>query len=260
MEDKLCDYGCGQPAKFYFAKAKKHCCASHYRSCPYQASTIGAKRLGKKHTDDTKAKIGAKTKQRLEENGGSYFKGRSHTDETKQLISEKVRGRVSWSKGLTSETDIRVAKLTAFKRANPHLYANVGSDNGMFGRTHTDEVKQKIRDANRQSGRWVGEDNPWYGVDRSGQLSPRFLPEETRREWKTYRGQARYWTDITYNQHATTINPNNLPRGIREYHIDHIVPLWYGFIHGIDPKLLSNKENLRMLWYKDNLSRKKDIS
>ena len=256
--NQVCEYGCGQKAAYYFKKAQKYCCSDHYRKCPHQASTIGAKRKGKKHSDETKAKIGAKSKQRLEENGGSYFKGRTHTAETKQRISEKNRGRVGWSKGLTADTDIRIAKMTEFKRNNPELYSHPGETNGMYGKTHTDAVKQTLREKNIQAGKWSGENNPWYGMNRSGVLSPRYLPGELRREWLTYKNQVRYWTEHEYATNIQTINPKSLPRGIHQYHIDHIVPLWYGFMNDVDPKLLSKKENLRMIWYKDNLARKKD--
>lgn len=252
-----CEYGCGKEALFYFEKAQKHCCADHYRKCPHQAAVIGAKRRGKKHSDATKALIGVKSKQRLAENGGSYFKGKNHTDETKRCISEKNKGKPSWSKGLTADTDERIAQRVEFSRTHPELYANTGEANGMFGKTHTDEVKQRLSEHNKQTGRWSGENNPWYGVDRSGSNSPRYLSDDLRRAWKTYKSLVRYWSECVYNQHQQTINPSNLPRGIREYHLDHIVPIWYGFVNNIDPELLSKKENLRMLYYVDNLRRDK---
>lgn len=258
MDNHICDYGCGQPACHFFIKAQKYCCSPHYRKCPHQAKTIGAKRIGKTHSDSTKSAIGAKTKERLKENGGSYFKGKRHTDEAKRAISEKNTGKTGWSAGLTAATDERVARQTEFKRAHPELYANVGSKNGMFGKTHTDEIKQRLRELNIRTQRWVGENNPWYNQPRSGALSPRYLPEAVRREWLTYKGQARYWTEREYDAHKQEINPLNLPRGIREYHIDHVVPLWYGFTRGLDPRVLSKKENLRMLWFSDNLTRSKE--
>lgn len=258
MDNQLCEYGCGQLANHFFVKAKKFCCSPHYRKCPHQAKVIGAKRIGKKHSDETKVAIGAKSRERLKENGGSYFKGKRHTDEAKLAISKKNTGRPAWSKGLTAATDDRVARQTEFKRAHPELYANVGIKNGMFGKTHTDAVKQRLRELNISTQRWVGKDNPWYGHQRRGSLSPRYLPESIRREWLTYKGQARYWTEQEYIAHKQEINPQDLPRGIRAYHLDHIVPLWYGFLRGLDPRILSKKENLRMLWFTDNLSRSKE--
>lgn len=253
----ICDYGCGNEAGFYFEKAKKWCCAPHYRKCPHQAKTIGAKRIGKTHSDATKQKIGNASKERLKTTG-SPFKGRKHTEEAKKKISERNKGKPGWSKGLTSDTNDVVRRVTEYKKAHPELYSNVGDRNGMFGKTHTDEVKAAARERNVRTGKWKGENNPWYGISRAGEKSPRFLPEQARREWETYKSCARYWTELEYKIHVTAINPDNVKRGIREYHIDHIVPLWYGFIHHLDPKLLSQKENLRMLWWMDNQRRRKD--
>lgn len=53
---KLCDYGCGQEALHYFTKANKHCCPVHYRKCPHQAASAGAKRRGHTHSEDTSKK------------------------------------------------------------------------------------------------------------------------------------------------------------------------------------------------------------
>ena len=33
---KLCDYGCGKEAKYYFKYSNTHCCSTHYRKCPEQ--------------------------------------------------------------------------------------------------------------------------------------------------------------------------------------------------------------------------------
>lgn len=257
--NRLCDYGCGQEASFYFEKVKKYCCSKHYRKCPYQAYTIGQKRVGKKHSNETKALIGLKSKQRIEERGGSYFKGKKHTDETKQKISEKTKGRESWMKGLTAETDERVKKMTDFKRSHPELFSHKGVNNGMYGNTHSEEVKRVLRERNIQCKKWVGKNNYWYGKNRTGINSPRYLSDNMRREWKDYKNQARFLTEKEYQQNKANINPNNLPRGINQYHLDHIVPLWFGFLNNIDPVLLSKIENLRMMWYKDNIKRKKSI-
>jgi hypothetical protein len=256
-QEVMCDYGCGGIAHHYFGKAKKHCCSDHYRKCPHQAALAGAKRRGHKHSEETKRIIGENFKRYFRENGHPGL-GKTMSDERKKHQSDMMKGKPNWAKGLTADTDPRLMKALEYRLANIELYTHKGEANGMFGKTHSDEVKQQLRDKNIQDGRWIGEDNPWYGVDRSGEKSPRYLPDEIRREWKTYKNHARYWTEKEYISFMDVINPQRLSRGIREYHIDHIVPLWYGFIHGIDPKLLSKKENLRMLWYKDNQARRKD--
>lgn len=256
--ENVCDYGCGQRATFFFEKAKKFCCSDHYRKCPFQAKTIGKKRIGKVHSEETKAKIGKASKLRIEQNGHPNA-GNPMSAERKQLLSQRMSGKVSWAKGLTAETDSRVWKLREYKRAHPEKYRNCGEANGMYGKTHTAEVKQRLRTRNLNMLKWVGADNYWHGKDRSGPNSPRYLTESLRREWLTYKSQTRYWTEKTYLEFTFEINPTNVPRGIRQYHLDHIIPVWYGFMNKIDPKLLARKENLRMIWYLDNLARSKTI-
>jgi group I intron endonuclease len=61
---------------------------------------------------------------------GSYFKGRHHTEEAKRKLSESHKGKVA-SKELKE-------KLSLINR---------GSGNGMFGKKHSEETKQKMREA-----------------------------------------------------------------------------------------------------------------
>jgi hypothetical protein len=252
---ELCDYGCGDEARYTF-KNGKHCCSEKYRSCPHQAKKIGKTRIGKKHSEETKRKIGDKSKARIEKNGGSYFKGKTHSEETIKKMSERMLGNVPWNKGLTKETDDRVLQ-SATKNMDGRT-ANVGKKNGMYGKTHSNEVKELSRQRNLKLGRWQGEDNPWFGKDRSGENSPRFLDKSERTEWEQYKIKVRSLTEQMYSKFKTEINPQGLKRGTREYHLDHIIPLWFGFRNNILPDILAQKENLRMLLWNENLSRCKE--
>ena len=54
-----------------------------------------------------------KMKQSKAQKGdNNHFFGKHHTDETKTIISEKKKGKPAWNKGLTKDTDERVAKYT----------------------------------------------------------------------------------------------------------------------------------------------------
>lgn len=216
---------------------------------------IGKTRIGKTHSDETKKKIGKKSKERVSDNGGSHFKGRTHSKETRELISKKTKGRVPWNKGLTKETDFRV--LSASNKNRDGRTSNLGEKNGMFGRTHSDDVKNKQRQRNIREERWKGPNNPWYGKSRSGENSPRFLSNKERTEWECYNHLVRSITEQVYRKDRNIINPDNLKRGTKKYHLDHIIPIWYGFKNNIDPLRLTNIKNLRMVWWKDNLSRYK---
>lgn len=249
-----CDYGCGNEAKYVFKNGKR-CCSSKYRSCPHQAAKIGKLRLGQTHTEETKRKIGNKSRERIQTNGGSHFKGKFHSEETKHLISEKKKGGTPWNKGLTKETDNRV-RSSATKNSDGRT-ANFGTKNGMYGKTHSKEVKEKQRTKNIKEGKWKGKNNPWYGKDRSGENSPRFLSEKERSEWEHYSQIVRSMTEQQYRKNKDKINPSNYKRGTHHYHLDHIIPLWYGFKNNIDPYKISKIKNLRMVWWKENLTRYK---
>lgn len=61
----LCDYGCGQPSKYYFKTVDKWCCSKHQNSCPNMKENIG------------------------------YPKGRKNNK-----LSEIMKGKPSWNKGI----------------------------------------------------------------------------------------------------------------------------------------------------------------
>lgn len=46
-------------------------------------------------------------------------------------------------------------------------------------------------------------------------------------------------------------------RGKRKYHLDHITSICEGFKKGIPVDVIANIKNLQMLWWKDNLHKKK---
>lgn len=94
----------------------------------YNICKIAGSRLGMKHTDEVKEKCAeaarnqVRTKEsRLKQsrtiaaNGGSHFKGRTHSKETRKKLSEAHKGK------------------------------QMGEDNPFYGKTHTDEFKEKMR-------------------------------------------------------------------------------------------------------------------
>lgn len=42
-------------------------------------------------------------------------------------------------------------------------------------------------------------------------------------------------------------------RGFHKYHIDHIIPIIYGYKNNISPEIIGHRDNLRPLYWKDNL-------
>ena len=106
----LCDYGCGQVAIHQY-KNGKWCCSKSKNSCPVMKK-INSKlntgknngMFGRKHSDETKKKIGEKSKQKifddsyrnkLRENmkGNTRRLGIKHSEESKVKISKALKGK-----------------------------------------------------------------------------------------------------------------------------------------------------------------------
>lgn len=77
--------------------------------------------------------------------------------------------------------------------------------------------------------------------------------------YKKYAGKVHNLTKWTYEKYKNEINPNNYPRTIcgvdGGYQLDHIIPIKFGFENNIPPEVLAEKDNLRMLPWKENLMR-----
>jgi hypothetical protein len=58
-----------------------------------------------------------------------------------------------------------------------------------------------------------------------------------------------------YKKYKNIINPNNLKRGFKFYHIDHIYSIKQGFINNIPIDIITNPNNLRMIWWEENIKK-----
>ena len=79
-------------------------------------------------------------------------------------------------------------------------------------------------------------------------------PKEDLTGWQLYRNDARNLTAKNYRKYKKTINPMNLPRGRGEgkYHLDHIIPVLYGFLNDIPVEQIASVDNLQMLTDEEN--------
>ena len=88
IDGKLCDYGCGGEAHYYFKRPKKWCCENNWQRCPASREKIGEARIGKKVSDETKWKI-----SKAQSGEKSYWYGKKLSDETKRKMSEARIGK-----------------------------------------------------------------------------------------------------------------------------------------------------------------------
>jgi len=151
LDIKLCDYGCGQTARYQF-KNGKWCCSENQNSCPemkrknskLQQGEASAW-YGKKHTIETKQKIrninlGKKLSKKTKQKIGNSNRGKTHTDETKKKISLA-------SSNITRNTREKMRKSQKGRKHPIETKQKIGNSNR--GKTHTDETKKKISLANK---------------------------------------------------------------------------------------------------------------
>lgn len=72
-----------------------------------------------------------------------YMKGRKHSPEANEKNRLAHLGRTAWNKGKTKETDPRIATPWKGKKRE----SMSGEKHPLFGKTHTDDTKDKIRQA-----------------------------------------------------------------------------------------------------------------
>ena len=126
---------CGEPFLAQVGNKGEFCSTNCSNSGIYSPN------YGKKHSEETKKKIGKKSK------------GRKHTDETKKKISKNKRG-ISWGKH-TDETKKKLSLFQKNRKRKPlteEHKRNIGKSSK--GRRHTEETKKKMSGENGNN--WKG--------------------------------------------------------------------------------------------------------
>jgi hypothetical protein len=68
-------------------------------------------------------------------------------------------------------------------------------------------------------------------------------------DWKEYRKTV--W-NITKKQDLNSL-PNIEKRGFKDYHLDHRISIWYGYKNKINPFIIGDISNLKMIPCKENM-------
>ncbi len=123
-EKKLCTYGCGKEAKYYFKSVDKWCCSKSHNSCP---------EMKKKQVEG--------------------HKGFKHTEETKEILRQKSTGHPGYWKDKKLSINVR-KKISISNTGNHHSektkkklsIAFKGKNNPMFGKYWSKEmlIKRKL--------------------------------------------------------------------------------------------------------------------
>ena len=135
-------------------------------------------------------------------------------------LDRKECGYVSWNKGLTAYCDDRV-------------------------KSYRDKQIGQMREGNYVR----GENHPQYN--------------ENTPKYQKYRQKVDLLTEKNYVKYKNIINPDNKPRTLcgvdGGYQLDHIYPVYEGFINNISPDEIAKVKNLRVIPWKENLIKKNKI-
>lgn len=151
-EDKKCDMGCGQIAKFSYKSGKSYCCKFGAK-CPIKVEKDRQKKLGKnpfegiehhrcrkgkspynkgltKETSELVANNGLAIKAFIDKNGHNWI-GKHHSQESKAKLSEAAkkrklggyvrrsgRGKKGWHKGIFCDSSWELAYVIYFLEHN----------------------------------------------------------------------------------------------------------------------------------------------
>lgn len=90
--------------------------------------------------------VSEETKKKLSDNNARYWAGKTRSEETKQKISQTLTGRPSCRKGthMSEESKRKLSEKQKERLKNVDL---TGSNNGFYGKHHTPETIEKIRQA-----------------------------------------------------------------------------------------------------------------
>lgn len=146
------------------------------------------------------------------------------TEETKEKIRKSNTGKTPWNKGKTQ------------------IYSN--------------QSLEKMRKAKENYVPW----NSGLDMKQLGYVSWNKQPETEKTKYQQYRYLVDKLSEINYVKNYDIINPEHRPRtkcGVEGgYQLDHIYPVYEGFVNNIPPEEIAKLQNLRVIPWEENQRKK----
>jgi hypothetical protein len=242
----LCQHGCGQPATHQtksslgsgpFKGAPIDQCAKSPNSCPaVKARKIAnsIEKYGTAYPWQTKDII----EKRNQTNLAKYGHISSIMNPGIQAKRKKTMLDRYGVEEPTQNEEIRAKAAAGVKQSyinDPKLSTKqLQSKKEKYGNDFADIVS-KSRTTQIANGRWVD--------------------PAKKTEWAQYKFRVKYLTAKAYKKFKDIINPADLPIGRCEYQVDHIYSIRHGFENNVDPTIIADIANLRILWHTENKSK-----
>jgi hypothetical protein len=242
----LCQHGCGQPAT--------HKTKSSLGSGPFKGNPVDQCATSPNSCPAVKAR---KIANSIEKYGTAY------PWQTKDVIKKRNQtnlakyGHVSSIMNPEIQAKRKKTMLDRYGVEEP-------TQNKEIRKKAANGVKQSYINDPTLSTKQLQSKKKKYGDDfadivsksRTTQIANgRWVDPAKRTEWAQYKFRVKYLTAKTYKKFKDMINPTDLPIGRCEYQVDHIYSIRHGFENNVDPAILANIANLRLLWHTENKSK-----
>lgn len=242
----LCQHGCGQPATYItkgslksgpFNGAPVSQCSKSHNACP----AIKQKKI------DTSIKT----------YGTAYPWQTEDVKQKRNQTNIDIYGHACSLKNVDQQDKRKATMIERYGVEEPML-------NKEIRLKASAGVKQAYVDDPTIATRQIETRKIKYGEDYAGPMEKiratqvangRWVDPAKRTEWAQYKFRVKYLTAKAYKKFKGTINPNDLPIGLCQYQVDHIYSIRHGFENNVDPAIIADLANLRLLWHTENKSK-----
>ena len=283
---KICDYGCGQEAKYPF-KNGKWCCENYWQSCPTnrKEASIKSKEAWEDPTSGLNSDLCREKQSKVKKGKNNPMYKKYHSEETKKRWSENRKGKASSEEARKKMSES--SKLTIEQIQQRHKTFSA-EEEMRYNPNKPEEKEIQIHCNNsncsnsREKGGWFTPKkgdlkNRIYALDKSDGNDGSFLycsqyckdtcPCYNLRtdplqlaEYQRYYRKVQKSTNLNIKYKSDKI-PNMKLRG-REYgyDLDHKFSIFDGFNNDIDPKVIGHWKNLEVIKISDNRIKSRNSS
>ena len=106
---------------------------------------------------------------------------------------------------------------------------------------------------------FISEENQIYLIEEFNKFycSPTFkdIRKKIKVSYKKDLEKFLYYFKVWLNTEENTVNIINIENRGKDYHIDHIIPISYGYKYNINPSFIGSLDNLQLISKKENFSK-----
>lgn len=180
-------------------------------------------------------------------------------------ISESLNKKDNWDE-VTEKRKNTCRKIYGFDFAvqSPEVKQKMINTNlsrhGCEFSTQTESMKKKSKETKLNRYGYEYYNNPIKikkNEKRTKILSGFWIKDEDRNDFNRYSKLVRTLSEKNFKKYYNIINPDNLTRSYDDYHLDHKISIFEGFKENIPIFIIASKENLQMLFSKENILKSK---